>query len=619
MKLHISSLTRKYLVLMTTLCVSVGAAVAFPSNRLHELERRSSTLTQHQAEGVALLSRSSQTAQMLTAEIAARMPDGRANRKALERIDAAKSVITGDLTEAGKADATHAAAYSRIAGSVRAVFAACEDRIHLGSGASDLRARGENQVMAAPDCSPLFAGLATKTKDQADALLAAQGVINAQLENKARATVRTAWIATLCGLLLVMALGAALVRTTIAKPVDRLGKIMVRLAGGDLGVEAPGVGRKDELGAMARAVMALKLAGIEKQRREAEATAARIAIEDELGRNEARRAQTAREQAMALEALSRGLGQLAGGDLAHALDQPFARDYEGLRADYNAAAAGLRDTIAEVAAKTAAIRLCGEGSFSAVNDLLRRSEQQAVGLEESATALEQIIANAHKTAAGALEARNAAAITKADAERSGAAVCAAAAALGGIGQSSRQIGQIIRAIEEIAVQLEVLALNRDEGAARPGDAGRGFAVSDSDVGDLARRTAAAAQEIKTLLLSCDTQANTGLDWMDEAGAALDRITPQVARVSAVAIELAASAWEQAIGLSQLNAAISQMDQVYRQNTASIKQSAAAAAGLREETERLMTLVAGFRIADAPPQSRPVVPTRPTLRLVGGAG
>src|SRR6202042_1565024 len=114
-------------------------------------------------------------------------------------------------------------------------------------------------------------------------------------------------------------------------------------------------------------------------------------------------------------------------------------------------------------------------------DLSRRTEQQAASLEQTAAALDQITATVKKTAEGAAHAGQIVGQAKSNAERSGVVVREAVSAMSGIEQSSRQIGQIIGVIDEIAFQTNLLALNAGVEAARAGEAGRGFAVVASEV------------------------------------------------------------------------------------------------------------------------------------------
>ena len=297
----------------------------------------------------------------------------------------------------------------------------------------------------------------------------------------------------------------------------------------------------------------------------------------------------------AVEALGKGLAELAGNNLTHRMEEALDPAYEGLRADFNAAMGRLHELIGGIVANTHAIR-SGTGEIAqATDDLSRRTEQQAASLEETAAALDEITATVRRTSEGARQARDVAARTKSDAERSGEVVRQAVAAMSEIEQSSRQVGQIIGVIDEIAFQTNLLALNAGVEAARAGDAGRGFAVVASEVRALAQRSAEAAKEIKGLISASAHQVGSGVKLVGETGDALSRIVAQVAEVSGVVGEIAASAGEQATGLAEVNTAVNQMDQVTQQNAAMVEQSTAASHALARETEELARLTGHFRL------------------------
>ncbi len=423
-------------------------------------------------------------------------------------------------------------------------------------------------------------------------------------------------------LLLVAALGgvvstllaglmAWLISRAVARPIGAMTGAMQVLARGDHSVAVPALGQRDELGQMAEAVQVFKTAAIEKGRLEADALASGRLTEAERVRNAAVLAEAAAQQAHVVEAVASGLSRLSGGDLVHRIDEAFPADYERLRADFNGAMARLQDTMRSVAASASAIR-SGTGEISAASDdLSRRTEQQAASLEETAAALDEITATVRRTAEGARHARGVVGGARTGAERSGAVVRQAVDAMAGIEKSSREIGQIIGVIDEIAFQTNLLALNAGVEAARAGDAGRGFAVVASEVRALAQRSAEAAKEIKALISTSGVQVGLGVAYVGQTGEALAAIVQQVAEIDGIVGEIASSAQEQATGLDQVNTAVNQMDQVTQQNAAMVEESTAASHALAQETGELTRLMGQFQVeggAEAPRRApAPVVP------------
>jgi methyl-accepting chemotaxis protein len=406
-------------------------------------------------------------------------------------------------------------------------------------------------------------------------------------------------IGSLAALLSAVVAGVVLSRS-IAAPVTAMAAAMKRLANGDNTVAVPTTGRKDEIGDMAEAVGAFKLAALQKERMEAEASAQRATARAERAAAEAERERAAHQQAEVVEALADGLAQLASGNLTFGLTRAFSPEYEGLRNDFNAAVDGLQSAMRKIMAHSEAIGIGTHEIAGSADDLAKRTEQQAASLEQTAAALDEITATVRNTAAGSGRAQSLAATAKGDAETSSQVVREAVAAMGEIEGSARNIGQIISVIDEIAFQTNLLALNAGVEAARAGEAGRGFAVVASEVRALAQRAADAAKEIKTLITTSMQQVERGVRLVGDTGKALNRIQTGVGEINTAIGEIAASANEQATGLAEVNSAVNQMDQVTQQNAAMVEQSTAATHALSQETKELKDAIARFKIANDPP-------------------
>ncbi|WP_240387290.1 methyl-accepting chemotaxis protein [Brevundimonas naejangsanensis] len=427
-----------------------------------------------------------------------------------------------------------------------------------------------------------------------------ESVVAAQRERAKAAAFTQAYVAFGIGgfLALIIAVGAALwLIGALSRPVEAMTRAMTRLAGGDLNVVVPAVGRRDEIGRMAGAVLTFKQNAEEKVRLEAETEAARLAAEQERQEQAARSAETARQQARVVEGVARGLERLSHGQLAFRLTESFPPAYEALRIDFNAAMDKLQGVMRIIVERAGAIGSSAREISHASDDLSRRTEQQAASLEETAAALEQITATVARSAEGAVEAGGVVRGARSEAVEGQAVVGRAIAAMGEIERSSSEIGAIIGVIDEIAFQTNLLALNAGVEAARAGDAGRGFAVVASEVRALAQRSAEAAKEIKTLITASGRQVGEGVALVGDTGHALERIADQIQRLTVIAEEIAASSKEQASGLQQVNIAVTQMDQVTQQNAAMVEQSTAASHALAADAVELDRMMGQFALDD----------------------
>ncbi len=335
--------------------------------------------------------------------------------------------------------------------------------------------------------------------------------------------------------------------------------------------------------------------------------------EQEAARREGERLAAEAAQNTLVEVLAANLARLSDGDLTARIDQDMSGAHGRVKDDFNSAVASLRQTLGQVLNSVSGLRGGSDEISSASDDLSRRTEQQAASLEETAAALDEITATVQRSAEGARQASSVAGEARGQTDRSGEVVREAINAMDGIRQSSNKISDIIGVIDEIAFQTNLLALNAGVEAARAGESGRGFAVVASEVRALAQRSAEAAKEIKTLISASAAEVAQGVRLVGEAGASLDAIAGKVGEMDALVAEIAASAQEQSSGLSQVNQAVNQMDQVTQQNAAMVEQTTAAAANLKTEAEGLARMVGRFRTGEesgvvrqmaAPPRSQP---------------
>src|SRR5690606_34427613 len=226
------------------------------------------------------------------------------------------------------------------------------------------------------------------------------------------------------------------------------------------------------------------------------------------------------------------------------------------------------------------------------------TEHQAMRLEQTAAALNQLTQSVRSAADGASQAAAKVVSTRNEANHSGEIVQNAVRAISEIAQSSQEISQIIGVIDEIAFQTNLLALNAGVEAARAGEAGRGFAVVASEVRALAQRSAEAARQIKTLISTSSGQVEQGVKLMAETGEVSERIIASVVEIDELVAGIASSSREQSLGLSDINTAVNEMDQGTQQNAAMVEQTTAAVHSLRSEAAMLAENVSAFMVGES---------------------
>ncbi len=228
-------------------------------------------------------------------------------------------------------------------------------------------------------------------------------------------------------------------------------------------------------------------------------------------------------------------------------------------------------------------------------NLGQRTEQAASSLEQTAASMEELTATVRQSADSARAANQLAAQATSTASKGGEVMQQVVRTMQDIHQSSQKIADIIGVIDGIAFQTNILALNAAVEAARAGEQGRGFAVVASEVRSLAGRSAEAAKEIKSLIQASVDKVASGSELVTNAGITISEIVQGVQHVSGIIGEISTAAVEQSDGITQINVAVSQLDQMTQQNGALVEQSSAAADNLQAQAQRLNALVAVFRV------------------------
>jgi methyl-accepting chemotaxis protein len=273
---------------------------------------------------------------------------------------------------------------------------------------------------------------------------------------------------------------------SISRPLGRLGDRMQALANGSLEGEIPGIGRGDEVGAMAATVQifkdnAMRIRGLEKAEAETQERAAA-------------------ERRAAMENLA----------------SDFERSVNGIVRSVSTAAAGMQTTAqsmtataSDASARAATVGAASESASNNVGTVAAAAEE----LSSSVAEISRQVTRSSEIASKAV----------ADAERTNATV-------GALSTGAEKIGEVVKLIHSIAAQTNLLALNATIEAARAGESGRGFAVVASEVKALANQTAKATEEISAQVAAM--QASTG-----DAVVSIGGITETIAQMSEITVSL----------------------------------------------------------------------------------
>ncbi|CAO3413098.1 methyl-accepting chemotaxis protein [Azospirillum doebereinerae] len=341
----------------------------------------------------------------------------------------------------------------------------------------------------------------------------------------------------------------------ITRPVNAMTDAMGRLAGGDTTVDVPAHGRRDEIGAMAAAVVVFKANAIERLRIEAEQDAERVVKE--------RRTAAMDRLVKGFDAtVSRVLGNVASSatELSHT--------------------AGSMATLAE------RTNLQSTASAAAAEQTTANVQTVAAATEEMAASIQEIGRQISQSTSITTQATRQAQETTEQVR--------------GLAQATDRIGEVVKLIQDIASQTNLLALNATIEAARAGEAGKGFAVVASEVKQLANQTAKATEEIAQHIAGVQgaTQATvSAIDGIGQTITTINQITSTIAAAveeqNATTGEIARNVQQAAQGTQDVSANVAQVNQAATQTGSAATQVLDASNALSRQAETLRHEVETF--------------------------
>jgi len=259
----------------------------------------------------------------------------------------------------------------------------------------------------------------------------------------------------------------------------------------------------------------------------------------------------------------------------------------------------LTEIIGEVRSGAASLTVASSQISASAQSLSQGTSEQASSVEETTSSLQEMSASITQNAENSGQMEQMAVKGTADADESAQAVKQSVEAM-------TKIAQKISIIEEIAYQTNLLALNAAIEAARAGEHGRGFAVVATEVRKLAERSQFAAKDIGEL-------ASSSVDVAQRSGRLLTELVPTIRKTADLVREVTAASIEQSGGVSQINRAMTLVDQVTQRNASASEELASTAEEMSSQAEALQQTIAYFKTNGdrevAPPRST-VAPFRP---------
>ncbi|GAA4022522.1 methyl-accepting chemotaxis protein [Sphingomonas swuensis] len=425
-----------------------------------------------------------------------------------------------------------------------------------------------------PTLDALFARYTAQVRTLGSVLATTRNFKTVSESDAQDATSLTAAMLILLGLVLFGGVVAAalLLQRKVVSPLGELTEAARGLADGrDAAV--PQLGRGDELGALAGAFDHFVRASAERQ--------------------EVERRDAARNREL-VDMLGAILTRVSEGDLRRVLETEFEGDYRIVGLNLNNAINSLRDTIQQVVMSAGSIRLAANEIADASSDLANRTQSNAAAIEQTSAALADVDGRIAST-------RDAAQSTAESAERARAAVefgrakaQSAATTMEEVRQAAASVDGVMEALDKIAFQTRVLAMNAAVEAGHAGEAGKGFAVVADLVSQLAARAEEEARNAREQLTSTAERIAQAVGSVGEVEVQFAGIVEDVTTVTRLVGSLTENARAQASAVAEISSAMRQMDIATQQNAAMVEQTSAAAANLLSDAQQLVVRTDSFQ-------------------------
>jgi methyl-accepting chemotaxis protein len=289
------------------------------------------------------------------------------------------------------------------------------------------------------------------------------------------------------------------------------------------------------------------------------------------------------------------LKRLAEGDLTQRMTGDYKGDFDVLKTALNDSLESFNDILGQV---NIAVDQVAEGALQvsqASQSLSQGAAEQASSLEEITSSITEIASQTKINTESAGTVNSLAKTAKGNAEQGNAQMQNLVVAMGDINKSAEEIKKIVKAIDDISFQINLLALNANVEAARAGKYGKGFAVVAEEVRNLAVRSANSVKDTTVMVDEAISNIERGNSLCDVTAKQLADIVGGADQVATLSEEVAVASREQTQGLDQVSTGLNQIDQVTQANTASSEESASASEELSSQSQQVKSMLSRFKL------------------------
>ncbi len=289
------------------------------------------------------------------------------------------------------------------------------------------------------------------------------------------------------------------------------------------------------------------------------------------------------------------LSQMAQGNMNLSIDSSYRGEFLPIQGALRQILDALNEALHHIHRTAQEVSEESERVSSGAQTLSEGAVRQASTVEELSAGIQDISEEVDHTSADADKARKFALDSQVQLKVCSDKMGDLSTAISDISESSRQINGIIKTIEDIAFQTNILALNASVEAARAGAAGKGFAVVADEVQRLASKSAESAKNITELIERSVQLVQYGASLSGETTEALSLVVASAKQSGTLVEQIAESARQQSESLRQLTEGMESISDVVQTNAATAQESASSAIELQQQAEKLKTAIQQFRL------------------------
>ncbi len=443
-----------------------------------------------------------------------------------------------------------------VANKVQLAFSACESAVRAAAAATSAEENLKIGARLKAECASLIAASVQQQSRLTDDLTTYAAKASDELAERTNSIIRTVLMAIGIGLVVTITVALWIGLRGLSRPIAQLNLVMEAYARNELTGDTPGVGRGDEVGAMARTVEIFKANALEVNR-------LRIGQEEQKLRTETERRQAMLDLAAKFEA---SVGSI--------VDQVGSAATE-----LQSTAQSMAATAEETTRQATTVAAASEEATQNVQTVAAATEELSASIREIS---QQVTQASGKIQDGVRQTNLS----------SGQMINLTAAA--------EKIGDVVRIISDIASQTNLLALNATIEAARAGDAGRGFAVVAGEVKALANQTAKATGEIAAQIKAIQEATQFSAKSIEDITRIINQVNETASSIASAVEEQGAATQEisrnvlqAALGTQEVSGNIVGVSQAAHQTATAAVQVLASAGNLSMNGEALKTQVASF--------------------------